>query len=101
MADAADILEFWFEGDPGIKRETWFRGGPEFDERRSELLAAADGDASGGLSASEMVTLRELIHEARREARFARLDVDGSGEVSLEELENGRRHRRPGRPFRR
>lgn len=32
MADAADILEFWYEGDPSVKRETWFRGGPTFDD---------------------------------------------------------------------
>ena len=32
MADAADILAFWYGEDPDTAREEWFEGGPAFDD---------------------------------------------------------------------
>lgn len=31
MAEPADILAFWFGDDPDLKRDAWFKGGPDFD----------------------------------------------------------------------
>ncbi len=55
MADVEEILTFWFEGDPGLKREKWFQGGPAFDAECRRFLpdweAARAGERDSWLEA--------------------------------------------------
>lgn len=73
-------------------------GGRPSDEQiaavRAELFAASDGDGDGALEITEFTTFTELAHAERVERRFGRLDQDGDGLVSSEELENGDSHPR-------
>jgi uncharacterized protein (DUF924 family) len=44
MMQPAEVLDFWFSGDPTIRREVWFRGNAGFDtecQRFAEAAAAA------------------------------------------------------------
>jgi Ca2+-binding EF-hand superfamily protein len=66
----------------------------EIAAERTELLTAADADGDGALSAAEFATFTELAHAARIQRHFERIDEDGNGLVSSEELENGDLHRR-------
>lgn len=55
MADASEILAFWFGDDPETVRDEWFKGGPPFDAacRRFEpdWEAARAGRLDGWLAA--------------------------------------------------
>lgn len=78
----------------GVPALGWAFGGPGNPEAmasaRAEVFAAADSDASGGLSLEEFRTFRDLMREKRVEFHFARLDANGDGQVSSEELAHAR-----------
>jgi len=74
----------------GLPALGWTFGGPG-DPRamasvRAEVFAAADSDASGGLSPEEFRNFRDLMEEKRIELHFAVLDANGDGQVSSAEL---------------
>ena len=59
----------------------------EFSERRLGWLSEAD-DGDGVLSIEEITAAMEQRRQERREARLMRrFDIDGDGEITLEELE--------------
>jgi hypothetical protein len=65
----------------------------EMEALRTEVFAEADVDGDGALSVMEFVSFHELIRARIDEKRFAKLDADGSGGVTLEELEAMKPHR--------
>lgn len=48
MADAADILAFWFGDDPDVERKAWFEGGPAFDDECRRFLPDWEDLRAGG-----------------------------------------------------
>ncbi|MEW6267666.1 MAG: RNA polymerase subunit sigma-70 [Thermodesulfobacteriota bacterium] len=68
----------------------------ELEAVRSEVFGEADQNGDGSLDATEFVTFHELLRSRMEEKLFARLDADGSGGVTLAELEahKGRKGRR-------
>ncbi len=85
----------------GVPALAWAFGGPGDPEAmasvRAEVFAAADSDASGGLNLEEFRNFRDLVEEKRIELHFARLDANGDGQVSSEELSRGPMGCREGR----
>jgi uncharacterized protein (DUF924 family) len=43
----SDILEFWFAGDPSVRRKEWFEKDPEFDVRCSCFASAIRSARAG------------------------------------------------------
>lgn len=67
---------------------------------RGEAFAEADADTSGTLNAAEFEQFHNAMRRRMEAARFARLDADGDGELSLEEIVAGHPKGRHGpRPF--
>ena len=50
------------------------------------LFAQADADGNGSLSPAEFKTFRELVAQKRAELWFQKLDTNGDGALSLDEL---------------
>jgi uncharacterized protein (DUF924 family) len=48
MITPPDILDFWFEGDPSIRREKWFAKNPDFDLECARFTDAIRDAATGG-----------------------------------------------------
>jgi hypothetical protein len=65
----------------------------EMEALRDEVFAEADVNDDGSLSVTEFASFHELIRTRIDQQRFARLDADGSGGVTLEELEAMKPHR--------
>lgn len=62
----------------------------EFQAVVQEVFAQADANGDGVLDQAEFANFQDLMH-ARMEAKhFARIDADGSGGISLAELEAAR-----------
>jgi Ca2+-binding EF-hand superfamily protein len=59
----------------------------EFEAVRDEVFAEADANGDGALSITEFATFHELLRDRMEQKRFAALDADGSGGVTLAELE--------------
>lgn len=66
-----------------------FRGGDpaEFEAVREEVFTEADANGDGVLSVTEFTTFHELVRARMEANRFAKIDADASGGVTLEELE--------------
>jgi hypothetical protein len=59
----------------------------EYEATVAEVFTQADANGDGVLSETEFASFHELMR-ARMEAKhFARIDADGSGGITLEELE--------------
>jgi len=71
----------------------------EFKATVEEVFTEADANGDGVLDQTEFANFHELMR-ARMEAKhFAKVDTDGSGGISLEELEAaGPPHGGPGGP---
>jgi hypothetical protein len=69
--------------------------GADKSAARAQALAEADSDGNGALSAQEFEAFTEAMHRQFAQARFAKLDADGDGQVTAAELQNARRHRGP------
>lgn len=59
----------------------------EINAERAALLAQADADGNGTLSADEFKTFESLVRDKMAERHFTHLDTNGDGAVSLEELQ--------------
>lgn len=63
----------------------------DLEARIAARFAQADADGSGGLSATEMVAMAEIIRQEQMAARMARalsrVDDSGDGELQLDELQ--------------
>jgi hypothetical protein len=71
----------------------------ERDAARAEAFAQADADGSGGLSAGEFDAFHDLMRARHAARAFDRIDSNGDGAVTLEELAAAPRHKRHcGRP---
>jgi hypothetical protein len=55
---------------------------------RAAAFAEADADRSGTLTAAEFVAFRDIVHREMAARMFGRLDADGDGQLSEEELES-------------
>ncbi len=66
-----------------------FRGGDpaEFEAIREEAFTEADANGDGALSVTEFETFHELVRARMEASRFASIDADGNGGITLEELE--------------
>lgn len=65
----------------------------EMEAHRAARFAAADTDGNGSLSASEMTATAEQRKADRAARMIERIDANGDGEVSQEELANGSKRR--------
>lgn len=72
-----------------------FRGGDpaEFEAIREEVFAEADANGDGALSVTEFETFHELVRARMEANRFAKIDADSSGGITLAELEAARPQR--------
>jgi len=69
-------------------------GNPEeMEALRAEVFAEADVNDDGSLSVTEFASFHELLRARIDQQRFAKLDADGSGGVTLEELDAMKPHR--------
>ena len=59
----------------------------QFAQERAALFAQADADGDGALSPAEFQTFRELVKQKIAEHRFAKMDANADGKVTLAELE--------------
>jgi hypothetical protein len=60
----------------------------EFSQRRLGWLSEADADGDGVISMEELTSAIDQRRQERREARLlARFDINGDGEITIEELE--------------
>jgi len=66
-----------------------FRGGDpaEFEAIRDEVFVEADANGDGVLSVTEFATFHELMRARMEASRFSSIDADGSGGITLAELE--------------
>lgn len=67
----------------------------EIEAEREALFTQADAEGNGALSLAEFKTFEALMRDQMTEHQFNRLDTNGDGTVSLEELQA----RRPGPGF--
>ena len=75
----ATALAFHPHGDPA-----------QFQAIQEEVFAEADANGDGVLSVTEFATFHELMRARMNEAMFSKIDSDGSGGVSLAELQAAR-----------
>src|SRR5579884_3934275 len=61
--------------------------------RREAALAQAYADHNGALSPAEFATFVAALKQIRLQNRFARLDTNGDGQLTLAEIEAAPRHR--------
>ncbi len=61
----------------------------------AQAFAQADADHNGALSPAEFATFVAALKQIRLQNRFARLDTNGDGQVTLAEIEAAPRHRHP------
>jgi len=59
----------------------------EIEAVRDEVFAEADVNGDGSLSVTEFASFHELFRTRLEQERFTKLDADGSGGVTLEELD--------------
>ena len=59
----------------------------EFQAIQEEVFTQADANGDGVLTVTEFATFHDLMRARMEAAHFARVDADGSGGVTLEELE--------------
>jgi len=60
----------------------------EFSQRRLGWLSEADADGDGVISMEELTSAIDQRRQERREARLlARFDINGDGQITIEELE--------------
>ena len=69
----------------------------EFQAIQQEVFTAADANGDGVLSSDEFATFHELMRAKMEETMFSNIDTDGSGGISLTELQAARPPR-GGRP---
>jgi hypothetical protein len=69
----------------------------EFQAIREEVFTEADANGDGVLSAAEFANFHELMRAKMNEVMFTNIDSDGSGGISLTELQAARPPR-GGRP---
>ncbi len=67
----------------------------EWKEDFTASFAEADRDGSGGLDAAEFEAWMESWRESRAARMMARMDENGDGQITAEEMESGG-HRRHG-----
>ena len=60
MITPDDVLDFWFDGDPSVRRAVWFEKNPEFDHACTRFAAAAR-DARAGALDSWLATPRHTL----------------------------------------
>lgn len=59
----------------------------EFQATQEEVFAEADANGDGVLSVTEFASFHELMRARMEASRFSTIDTDGSGGISLTELE--------------
>ena len=69
----------------------------EFQAIQQEVFTEADANGDGVLSTEEFASFHELMRARMDEAMFTNIDTDGSGGISLTELQAARPPR-GGRP---
>jgi hypothetical protein len=57
---------------------------------RAQAFAQADADGNGALSPQEFETFKTLMSQLHKRAWFARVDANGDGQVTLDELQAAR-----------
>lgn len=62
----------------------------EMEKDRAAVFAQADADGSGTLSTDEFKAFKSLMRDKRAERRFKRIDANGDGGISLQELQADR-----------
>jgi|SRR5581483_2238732 len=61
-------------------------GGGALKAEIPSLFAQADADGDGTLSPDEFKTFKQLVAQKRTELEFQRLDANGDGKVTLDEM---------------
>ncbi|QLC22579.1 hypothetical protein HFP51_10570 [Parasphingopyxis sp. CP4] len=71
------------------------------ETRVAERFAAADADSSGGVTREEAAAHRDVRRAERQDSRFARMDGDGDGVITIAERDAARAERMQRRGIRR
>jgi hypothetical protein len=69
--------------------------GADKSAARAQALADADTDGNGALSREEFQAFQDAMHRQLAQGRFDRLDADGDGQVTADELQHARPKRGP------
>lgn len=65
---------------------------------RAQAFKAADANGDGALDPQEFQVFHEMMEKQMTEFRFARLDTNGDGQVTADELAAGKHGRHHGKP---
>ena len=57
------------------------------DAARAQAFAQADADGNGALSPQEFATFKSIMSQMRKSAWFSRVDANGDGQITLDELQ--------------
>ena len=87
-----EFLEFDLNGDNQISKD-------EMTAHAKTRFDRADQNRDGMLSAQEMTAERTKASERRINKMVKRIDANKDGQVSFEELQNGRKHRKQDNMF--
>src|SRR5262245_1607678 len=71
-------------------------GGPTKEQRqaaRAAAFAQADADGNGALSPQEFAVFENTMRQNRAQRWFSKLDANGDGQVTGEELQAARMHK--------
>jgi Ca2+-binding EF-hand superfamily protein len=86
----------WLAAALLLASTTAFAEGGDWQAKReamqAQAFAQADADGNGSLSPQEFANYNTILQQQRGEHKFTRLDANGDGQVTLEELQAAPAH---------
>ena len=86
----------WLAAALMLASTTAFAAGGDWQAQReamqAQAFAQADADGNGSLSPQEFANYNTILQQQRGDHKFTRLDANGDGQVTLEELQAAPAH---------